>query len=980
MKKYLFLFAALLAIVACEQKIEILPANNQSETVLVFKSDKPQFENTTRTAWDADSRSIVWTSNDKISVGYTLDGNWMAKSSQADVQGDPKVSPKFYASEVVTIDSENASIGTFTVPSSFEFSSAGTAVFYGVFPSSALGNNLDYAPSLTITIPTSQTPGDNTFDPAADLMVGKSGGITLTDALPTDPIDLDWDRVVAHADITFKNLQVDGDASVNKITLVFNSEAKVVGRFFLDVTNGAVTTTDNSSNQIDILGNNLSINEGSIEAWAAVLPVTFTSVDVTVKTDLATYTRSITGISKTFKQNARNTLAINMAGASRTLNSIIIPDGNYVIAAESIETYYAISSSNNANSQRRDRIELPEGFNPSSYSASTPYSADNSIIWTITNVSGGVTINLAGDANSYMQYGNNTLPLGNSGAIFEVEEGDGTYTFTNNGRYISMNGQYGFGCYSSSTDLYVIPAAGIPSITFETLSKTVSASTTTVEFEYTSSFLSNTPEVAVVEDAGSAVISATVNDAAGKIIVSLNPNSTSSNKTIKLAVSAQGVSTLTLNITQSKFVSYSNKWVLVTNVSEMAIGDKVVIVNTAGDKALGTTQNNNNRNAVDVTLDADDNYIVNINDNVQQLTLGQTGNYWTFYTGSGYLYAASSSSNYLRTQTENNDNGQWSISIDANTYVASITAQGSNTHNELKNNGQYFSCYENGQTDVKIYKFHEDPNAPSLSVSPITSSDAPAAWEADNDDPKTFTVTATNGTWSFDATNVSSWANVSRNGDVITVVPIVKQAVQDNSGSIVVTLTPTNSQYSEQIVTLYLSQSRFNGASGKTMQTLFHESFGNNSGSARAWNDNYSVKTGVSDVYSDISSYTVTNAKQSKNTIGSANSGLIQTTKGTDAVLIIGPLNVSDAEDMVLKYQWNAASIKGTYSTHLYYATSSTGTYTEVSGTGNGATTFVERSYQLPEAAQVSTLYLKITWNTSNTSAIIDEVDLSGLY
>lgn len=160
--------------------------------------------------------------------------------------------------------------------------------------------------------------------------------------------------------------------------------------------------------------------------------------------------------------------------------------------------------------------------------------------------------------------------------------------------------------------------------------------------------------------------------------------------------------------------------------------------------------------------------------------------------------------------------------------------------------------------------------------------------------------------------------------------------------------------------------------------TLFHESFGDNSGSARAWDESYSVKTGISSVYSGIESYTITNAKQSKNTVGSTLSGLVQTTSGTDAVLIIGPLNTSNCSNMKLSYQWKAASVKGTYSTKLYYATSNDGTYTEVSGTGAGATTFVERNYTLPEASQVSTLYLKVVWNTSNTQGVIDEVDLSG--
>ena len=159
---------------------------------------------------------------------------------------------------------------------------------------------------------------------------------------------------------------------------------------------------------------------------------------------------------------------------------------------------------------------------------------------------------------------------------------------------------------------------------------------------------------------------------------------------------------------------------------------------------------------------------------------------------------------------------------------------------------------------------------------------------------------------------------------------------------------------------------------------LFHETFGNNENNARAWDDSYSVKSGVAAVYSGVTGYTVSNAKQGKNTTGYTQSGLNQTTQGTDASIIIGPLNVANYNTLKLTYQWKAASVKGTYSTSLYYKTSSEGSFTAVSGTGTGATSFVERSYSLPAAAQVSTLYLKIVWNTSNTQAIIDEVDLSG--
>lgn len=165
---------------------------------------------------------------------------------------------------------------------------------------------------------------------------------------------------------------------------------------------------------------------------------------------------------------------------------------------------------------------------------------------------------------------------------------------------------------------------------------------------------------------------------------------------------------------------------------------------------------------------------------------------------------------------------------------------------------------------------------------------------------------------------------------------------------------------------------------GTEPTVLFHETFGDNSNSARDWKDSYSVKSGVSAVYSSVT-YTVTNVKQGKNTTGSTKSGLNQSTSGTDAILIVGPLSVASYTNLTVTYQWKAASVSKTYSTKLYYATSSSGSYTEVSGTGNGATTFVTRSYTLPAAAQVSTLYLKVVWNTSNTQAIIDELKLQGV-
>ena len=219
----------------------------------------------------------------------------------------------------------------------------------------------------------------------------------------------------------------------------------------------------------------------------------------------------------------------------------------------------------------------------------------------------------------------------------------------------------------------------------------------------------------------------------------------------------------------------------------------------------------------------------------------------------------------------------------------------------------------------------------------------------------------------------------SSNESVVTVYGLTITPVAVGSALISVNTTAT-SAYNAGSVIFPIT---VNAPEGKTTakpsepELLFGETFGSNTGSARVWNDSYSVKNGISDVYSGITSYTISNAKQSKNTVGFTESGLIQTTQGTDAYIIIGPLNVANYSDLSLTYQWKASSVNGTYSTSAYYATSSTGSYTALSGSSAGATTFVECSYSLPAAAQVSTLYLKIVWNTSNTGGVIDEVSLS---
>ena len=146
---------------------------------------------------------------------------------------------------------------------------------------------------------------------------------------------------------------------------------------------------------------------------------------------------------------------------------------------------------------------------------------------------------------------------------------------------------------------------------------------------------------------------------------------------------------------------FEQKYYLVTSTDQLVAGRTYLIVNTSAGKALGTTQNNNNRSAASVTIS--NNVILGIGDDVCELTLGGQSGAWTFYdskwnTTGGYLYAASSSANHLKTQANNDANGQWSISF-GNNGMATIEAQGDNTRNNLRfnpNSGNpIFSCYAN---------------------------------------------------------------------------------------------------------------------------------------------------------------------------------------------------------------------------------------------------------------------------------------------
>lgn len=149
---------------------------------------------------------------------------------------------------------------------------------------------------------------------------------------------------------------------------------------------------------------------------------------------------------------------------------------------------------------------------------------------------------------------------------------------------------------------------------------------------------------------------------------------------------------------------------LVTDVTSLAVGDEILIVNTAGDRALSSQYSNQYRNEAAVS---------SVNGTIEdpgeatvlQLAAGKANGTWAMKDGNAYLASTSNTKkNYLATQSSLDNYASWAISI-ASDGKATLTAQaGSSTIIRHNKQNTRFSCYKpanissNGTYDICIYK------------------------------------------------------------------------------------------------------------------------------------------------------------------------------------------------------------------------------------------------------------------------------------
>lgn len=302
---------------ACQKEVSS-PAIEDELVSLNFTSANP----TTKTVADAVNKTILWEKGDKISIAYTVADKWQNASGDATTNNPAKI----YVSNGLAAGGETA---VFNISGDFNSTATGVHQFYSVYPSSCVksnNNNIKYAPSVTMTIPDVQTPAENSFDAAADLMIGKATKTynSLSDAR-ADAIPLLWQRIVSHADITLKGLQgLTENEVITTIVLTADADAKLVGDRYVDIQNGdiSVPTKITDANILTINGTNLKVNNNNVKFWAAVMPATVKSLKIVVETNKATYTRNIESCNIEFKQNARKGLNVDMSKVKRVEKSV----------------------------------------------------------------------------------------------------------------------------------------------------------------------------------------------------------------------------------------------------------------------------------------------------------------------------------------------------------------------------------------------------------------------------------------------------------------------------------------------------------------------------------------------------------------------------------------------------------------------------------------------------------------------------------
>ncbi len=654
----------------------------------------------TRTVLDSSEAFANWEASDKIAVFEVADAISITESTET-ILNDGLASFRFSFTENTTA-------------SSFDY--------YAVYPyANVIDKNSDDYKTATmgkikLNTPATQNPSATSFDGGADLLLSRP--VTDLTAQPSEAMSMAFTRVVAIAKMTLKNLNTT-DPIIN---VTFTAPNKVLaGRSYFDLTTSQVYTDDKGDGYgYNSATNTITLNCPSLVNVTAGTPIYFTTLPtelvagdkftVTVSTENKKFTKEVTipeGRNIAFVAGDMASFGVNMSDAvEETIENLT---GEYIIAGSNGKIMH--------NPSTTSTVYFTEYANATVENASTATEfayTDESIVWIVEEgAEAGQFYIKQKSSGKYVawQSGNSGILRDAGYALTIVKNNDGSCTITavdDTTRKLQHNeGSTRFAFYTSvQKAIYLIPAVESvnPSIKVDEQPAQVSYEGAEVSVNLTTANLTEaitaTPDKEWITDA----------TVTGNVLTfTVAANDVEEERTATITLSANGV-TATVNVLQAAKPAEGEPveaWVLLTDISNLAVGDEIIIANTANKVAMSTNQKSNNRGATSITINGNK-ATPSADTQIITVEAGTTSGTYAFNVGGGYLYAASSSGNQLKTQASNNANGSWKITI-TNAGVASVIAQGSNSRNVMQynpNNGSpIFACYSSAsQQALSLYK------------------------------------------------------------------------------------------------------------------------------------------------------------------------------------------------------------------------------------------------------------------------------------
>lgn len=326
MKKLTYLIAiatSVLAMVSCQKEQNV--TNSDDLTVVSFSTSEIQTKTTFGDKTDEGKYPTLWTGDEKVGVAYN--GG--------------------------SVNKENITSSTDGKSASFEIAFAQDANatshnFYVISPADAFLSMKDGAKGH-IKIETTQTPGEGTCDPAAQVIAASHKSETFD-----TQVNLAFSHVTSYGNLSI--ILPENAGAVSKISLT--SSKNIAGRFYYDF-NG-VLSENSASSTISLLTNKVS------DIFFACAPADLSGgkLDITVTTENGTYEKSIDLTGKTLKFESGKISKFTVNGFTKkesdevyTLvtdaSSLKIGD-KVIIAAATAD--FAISTTQNENNRTRASV------------------------------------------------------------------------------------------------------------------------------------------------------------------------------------------------------------------------------------------------------------------------------------------------------------------------------------------------------------------------------------------------------------------------------------------------------------------------------------------------------------------------------------------------------------------------------------------------------------------------------------------------